>query len=93
MFAWSSFRRKAIVRRSMMTATSCSKARVPRFLSVANKVASEYKVAKVNVIKDNTYASCEIFISADDPQIKRIVGRLINILLGVRRDFTQYMNQ
>ena len=28
---------------------------------VANKVASEYKVAKVNVIKDNTYASCEIF--------------------------------
>ena len=60
---------------------------------VANKVASEYKVAKVNVIKDNTYASCEIFISADDPQIKRIVGRLINILLGVRSDFAQYMNQ
>ena len=60
---------------------------------VANKVASEYKVAKVNVIKDNTYASYEIFISADDPQIKRIVGRLINILLGVRSDFAQYMNQ
>lgn len=60
---------------------------------VANKVNREYKVAKVTIAKnnDNTHAQCEMFISPDDPQLKRILLRLFNLLSSVRSDFAEGM--
>lgn len=60
---------------------------------VANKVNREYKVAKVTIAKnnDNTHAQCEMFISPDDPQLKRILLRLFNLLSSVRSDFADGM--
>ncbi|MBQ6862203.1 MAG: hypothetical protein IJN98_06290 [Alistipes sp.] len=60
---------------------------------VANKVNREYKVAKVTINKnnDNTHAQCEMFISPDDPQLKRILLRLFNLLSSVRSDFAEGM--
>lgn len=59
---------------------------------VANKLNKEYKVGKIFLSKDNTYASCELFINKDDVYLNKILLRLFQLLFSMRKDFADEMN-
>ena len=58
---------------------------------VANKLTKDYKVGKIYLDKEDTHASCEVFIDKNDAQLKRSLLRLVNLVLSMRQDFANEM--
>lgn len=60
---------------------------------VTNKLNTEYRVAKINIIDNDTHGFAEFFIDPNDAKFDAIFLRMFDILLAMRMEFATLMRQ